>query len=74
MQSLAFIGLGLGFLLMGGGLWALTCRKPAKPLPAQPTKAQQREQSALAEENKKMRIAAGTIAGFGVLLLLVSLL
>jgi hypothetical protein len=67
MRTLVFAGLGLGFVLMGAGLYALTLRKP-KPLPANPTKTQLREQAELAEENKKMRYAAAGVAGFGVLL------
>jgi len=66
MRSAVFIALGLGFVLMGGGLYALTLIK-TKPLPPNPTKAQIREQAAMAAENRKMRIAAGVIAGIGVL-------
>jgi hypothetical protein len=74
MRSIAFIGLGIGFMLMGAGLFALTFRKPAKPAPANPNKSQLREQAALAEEAKKMKIAAGATAGFGALLVLFSFL
>jgi len=49
MRSPAFFAIGLGFVLMGAGLLALTLRKPGSA-PANPTKAQQREQAALAEE------------------------
>ena len=42
MRSSAFIAVGLGFVLMGAGLYALTLAK-GKPLPAEPTKAQLRE-------------------------------
>lgn len=73
MRSLVFIGLGIGFVLMGAGLYALTLRK-AKPTPAVLNKTQQREQAALVEETKKMRIAAGVVAGFGVVLMLLTLL
>ena len=68
MRSLALTGLGLGFILMGAGLYALTLRKPKAP-PANPTKTQQREQAELAVEHKKMRLAAGVVAAFGVLLI-----
>lgn len=73
MRPIAFIGLGIGFILMGAGLFALTFRK-AKPTPVNPTKAQLREEAALALETKKMRIAAGATAGFGVVLLLLGVL
>ena len=71
MQSIALAGLGVGFILMGAGLFALTLRKP-KPTPPNPNSKQLREQAALADETKKMRIGAGVVAGFGVLLLLIS--
>ena len=69
MVSQAFIAVGLGFVLMGAGLYALTLTK-AKALPAAPTKAQLREQAARAVETRKMRIAAGVSAGLGVALVL----
>jgi len=72
MRSLVFAGLGLGFLLMGAGLYALTLRKPSKPTPAVPNKSQLREQAALAEENKKMRIAAACTSAVGLALIVVS--
>lgn len=72
MRSAAFIALGLGFVIMGGGLYALT-RLKTKPLPPHPTKSQLREQAEMAEENKKMRLAAGVIAGIGVLIAVVFL-
>ena len=71
MSPLVFNGLGIGFILMGVALFALTLRK-AKPTPATPNKSQLREQAALADETKKMRIAAGVVAGFGVLLMLLT--
>ncbi|MBL9186586.1 MAG: hypothetical protein JNK23_03820 [Opitutaceae bacterium] len=74
MRSIALFGLGLGFLLMGAGLFALTLRKPAKPAPANPNAKQQRELAVLAEEKKKMHIAAACAAGFGVALMGVSFL
>ncbi len=74
MRSLVLIGLGLGFLLMGAGLFALTLRKPAKAAPAMPNKSQQRELDALAEEKKKMHIAAGCAAGLGAVLIGLSFL
>ena len=67
MRSIAFVGLGLGFVLMGAGLYALTFRKPKTPS-ANPTKAQQREQAELAAEHKKMRIGAAVVVGFGLAL------
>lgn len=72
MRPLLFAGLGIGFILMGAGLYALTLRKP-KPTATPPTKAQLREQAALAEENKKMRLAAGGAAGLGAVFLLLML-
>jgi hypothetical protein len=67
MRSPAFIAIGLGFILMGVGLFALTLKKP-KNVPANPTKSQLREQAALADENRKMRTAAGVVAGLGALM------
>ncbi len=72
MGPLVFIGLGIGFLLMGAGLFALTLRKPENPPPANPDRKQQRELDALAEEKKKMHIAAACAAALGVVLLLLS--
>ena len=73
MRSPAFIALGLGFIGMGAGLYALTLRKPSKPAPAQPTARQQRELAELAEEVRKMRLGAGITAGFGVALVIFAL-
>jgi hypothetical protein len=73
MYSFVFTGLGIGFVLMGAGLYALTLKK-AKPTPATPTKSQLREQAALADETKKMRIAAGVVAGFGAVFILLAFL
>ena len=73
MYSLVFTGLGIGFVLMGAALYALTLKK-AKPAPATPTKSQLREQAALADETKKMRIAAGVVAGFGAVFILLAFL
>jgi hypothetical protein len=56
---------------MGAGLYALTLRK-GKPTPAAPNKTQLREQAAMADETRKMRIAAGVAAGFGVVLILLT--
>ena len=58
-------------MLMGAALYALTLRKPKSP-PAVPNKSQLREQAILDEENKKMRLASGVIAGFGVVLILLT--
>ena len=74
MRPLVFIGLGLGFLLMGAGLFALTLRKPEKPAPANPNSKQQRELAVLAEEKKKMHIAAACAGTLGAVLLLISAL
>jgi hypothetical protein len=74
MHPFVFTGLGVGFILMGAALFALTLRKPTKPTPAVPNKSQLREQAALADETKKMKIAAGATAGFGIVLLLLSFL
>lgn len=74
MRSLVLAGLGLGFVLMGAGLYALTLRKPEKPPPANPDRKQQRELDALAEEKKKMHIAAACAAGLGAVLVGLSFL
>lgn len=74
MRTYAFIALGLGFILMGAALYALTLRKPAKPLPAAPSKTQLREQAALDEEKKKMRIGAAVVAAFGLVVVVLTLL
>ena len=70
MRSLVFTGLGIGFLLMGVGLYALTWRKPKTP--PHPTKAQVREQAERAEETRKMRMAASVIAVLGAALVIFS--
>ncbi len=74
MPYLVFIGLGIGFLLMGVGLYALTLRKPKPAVAggANPTKSQLRESVERAAEAKKMRIAAGCLAFFGALLVIFS--
>lgn len=74
MRTYAFIALGIGFILMGAGLYALTLRKPAKPLPAEPNKTQLREQAVLDEEKKKMRIGAAVVAAFGAVVVVLVLL
>lgn len=71
MRTLIFSGLGIGFLIMAVALYALTLRK-AKPTPAIPNKSQLREQVALAQETKKMRIASGITAVFGITLILLT--
>ena len=73
MRPLVFTGLGIGFILMGVALYALTLRKP-KPTTAIPNKSQLREQAALEQETRKMRIGAGITAAFGAVLLLLTLL
>jgi hypothetical protein len=71
MRPLVFTGLGVGFILMGVALYALTLRKP-KPTPAIPNKSQLREQAALLAETKKMRIASLVTAAFGAVLILLT--
>ena len=71
MRPLVFTGLGVGFILMGVALYALTLRKP-KPSAVVPNKSQQREQAVLAEETKKMRIASLVTAVFGAVLILLT--
>jgi hypothetical protein len=61
-------GIGVFFVLIAAGLFALTLRKAA-PVLANPNKSQLREQAALAVEAKKMRLGAGIMAGVGVLLI-----
>jgi hypothetical protein len=73
MRPLVFTGLGIGFILMGAALYALTLRK-AKPVPPNANKGQLREQAALAEENRKMRVASAVVAVFGAVLLLLTFL
>ena len=70
--NLALLGLGIGFLVMAGGLFALTLRKPKEAPVASPSSKQLREQAALDEEKKKMRIGAAVVAGFGLLLIAIS--
>jgi hypothetical protein len=70
--NIALLGLGIGFILMAGGLFALTLRKPKETPVANPNSKQLREQAALAEETKKMRIAAIVVAVFGLLLVGIS--
>lgn len=67
MRGPALIALGIGFLLMGAGLYALTLKKPANAAPVRPAKVKLNDAAELAEENKKMRLAAGGTAGIGVL-------
>ena len=71
MRPLVFTGLGIGFILMGAALYALTLRKP-KATPANPNKSQLREQATLTEETRKMRFASAVIVGFGVVLILLT--
>jgi hypothetical protein len=70
--NITLLSLGIGFILMGGALFALTLRKSKETTAANPTAKQQREQAALAEETKKMRIGAAVTAGFGLVLLAIS--
>ena len=71
MRNLVLTGLGVGFLLMGGGLFALSLKKSTPP-PPNPNKSQLREQAIEAEETKKLRMAGGGIAGFGAVLLILA--
>jgi hypothetical protein len=70
--NLGLLGLGIGFIIMAGGLFALTLRKPKEAPVANPNSKQQREQAALDEEKKKMRIGAAVVAGFGLVLIAIS--
>jgi hypothetical protein len=70
--NLALLGLGIGFIIMAGGLFALTLRKPKETPIANPNSKQLREQAALADETKKMRIASIVVAVFGLLLIGIS--
>jgi len=70
--NIGLLALGIGFILMAGGLVALTLRKPKEPVPAKPNTKQQRELAALAEEKKKMRIGAAVVAAFGLVLIFIS--
>ena len=70
--NLGLLGLGIGFIIMAGGLFALTMRKPKAAPVVNPNAKQQREQAALDEEKKKMRIGAAVVAGFGLLLIVIS--
>lgn len=64
--------LGIGFTLMAGGLFALTLRKPKQKPVANPGAKERREQAALDEETKKMRLGAAVVACFGLLLIAIS--
>lgn len=72
MRGPALIALGIGFLLMGAGLYALTLKKPAKAVVAPLNKSQLRDLAERDEETKKMRVAAGGTAGIGVLFIVFS--
>jgi hypothetical protein len=63
--------LGVFFVLVGGGLLALTLRKPKAP-PAMPNKTQLREQAKLQGESNKLRLAAAILGGLGIILMLIS--
>ncbi len=71
MRTPVFIALGLAFVLMGAGLFALTLGK-TKELPAHPTKTQLREQATQAAETRKMRLAAAIVVALGCLISLMS--
>jgi len=70
--NLALLGLGIGFILMAGGLFALTLRKAKEPVPVSPNSKQLREMAALAAEKKKMRLGAAVVAAFGLVLIAIS--
>ena len=70
-HSLPIFAIGVFFVLVGGGLLALTLRKPKAPS-AIPNKTQQREQARLQDESKKLRLAAGILGGLGIILMLIS--
>lgn len=68
-----FLGTGVFFVGLAAGLLALANRKP-KTGSKQPTKAELREQAALAAESAKMRKAALVCAGIGVAMIIFSAL
>lgn len=68
IRAYFFFTLGLCFILMAAGLFALTLRKPKQPAVVPPSKAQQRAEAALADEHRKMRIGAAVVATVGVAL------
>jgi hypothetical protein len=70
--NLGLLGLGIGFIIMAAGLFALTLRKPKEEPGAKLNTKQQRELAALGEEKKKMRIGAAVVAGFGLVLIFIS--
>jgi hypothetical protein len=70
--NLNLLWLGIGFIIMAGGLFALTLRKPKEKAGAKSGAKEQREQATLNEEQKKMRIGAAVIAAFGLVLIAIS--
>jgi hypothetical protein len=70
--NITLLGLGIGFIIMAGGLYALTLRKPKEAPIGKANSKQQREQAALDDEKKKMRIGAAVVAGFGLVLIVIS--
>lgn len=70
-HSILFLGTGVFFVALAGGLLALTKIKP-KAGSKVPTKAELREQATLAAETQKMRKAAMVCAGLGVAMILFS--
>ena len=71
MRSLPLLGLGIGFIVMGIGLYALTLRAP-KATPGLHRRAHLREEEEMRDERKKMRVAAAVVVAFGVVLILIS--
>ena len=70
-HSILFLGTGVFFVALAAGLLALTKLKP-KTGSKQPTKAELREQAALAAETQKMRKAALVCGGLGVAMIVFS--
>lgn len=70
-RSTPLLALGLIFAFAGAGVFLFTLRKPA-PLPPARNKSELRDRAVLVENTRKLRIAAGIAAGFGVLLIVIS--
>lgn len=72
MRYPAFFAFGLGFVLMGAGLFALTMRKAKGATLVNPSKTQLREKAALDAETRKMRLGAGLAVGLGAVLCVIA--
>ncbi len=71
MRSLPTYGLGMVFVLVGIAFLALSWRK-AKPASLPVKKSELRQEAALRSDARKLRIAAGIMAGLGILLIALS--